>query len=163
MLSNTNGSTNASEGNSVCSASLQYSTNNGICQTELANILISSNCLPDPEGGVAVMRNDEALATQLIYGLASLGVSAECLSKTLPFLCLHLFGLCGGSGIYIQPTSSQCEEIRDTTCQQQWMFVERLNIGLPECDIFPAKIMSCPTLNGSLSTKETVTSNVLGK
>ena len=161
---NTSGRSNASAGNSdVCSAPLRYATASGICLTELANILVSSKCLPDPEGYLLVMQNEEDTATQLINGLTTLGASAECISKAIPFLCQHLFGLCDGSGVSIWPTSSQCEEIRDTSCRQQWTIVEKHNIGLPDCGIFPAEPLSCPALNESHSTDGTVITNMLGK
>ena len=110
-----------------------------------------------------MLRNEEDTATQLINGLTSLGASAECLSKAVPFLCLHLFGLCGASGVAIQPTSNQCKEIRDTACHQQWMFVDKLDIGLPDCEIFPAESLSCPARNETLSTNGTVTTSMLCK
>ena len=110
-----------------------------------------------------MIQNEENTATQLINGLTSLGASAECLSKAVPFLCLHLFGLCGVSGVTIQPTSSQCEDIRDTACHQEWMFVDKLDIGLPDCEIFPTESLSCPVMNESLSTNGTATTNMLGK
>ena len=83
---NTSGRSNASVGNSdVCSAPLRYTTARDICLTELASILIASNCPPDPEGYLLVMRNEEVAATQLINGLTFLGASAECISKAIPF------------------------------------------------------------------------------
>ena len=109
-----------------------------------------------------MIRNEENTAAQLINGLTSLGASDECLSNAVPFLCLHLFGLCDVSGVTIQPTSSQCEEIRDTTCHQEWMFIDKLDIGLPNCEIFPAESMSCPATNESLSTNGTTTTNMSG-
>ena len=130
--------------------------------TEFSNILSSSYCLPGPEGYISVLRNEEATATQLINGLTSLGASAECLSKAVPFLCLHLFGLCDVSAVAIQSTSSQGKEIRDTTCPQQWMFLDKLDIGLPDCEIFPVKSLSCPAMNETLSTNGTVTTIMLG-
>ena len=107
-----------------------------------------------------MLRNEEDTATKLINGLTSLGASAECLSKAVPFLCLHLFGLCGVSGVEIQSTSSQCKEIRDTICHQQWMFLDKLDIGLPDCEIFPAESLSCPAMNETLSTNGTVTASM---
>ena len=110
-----------------------------------------------------MLRNEEDTATQMINGLISLGASDECLIKAVTFMCLHLFGLCGVSGIAIQPTSSQCKEIRDTTCHQQWMFLDKLDIDLPDCEIFPAESFSCPAMNETLSTNGTVTTSMLGK
>ena len=109
-----------------------------------------------------MVRNEEATAAQLIDGLVFIGASDECIRRAVPFLCLHLFGLCGRSGISIQPTISQCEEVRDTLCHQQWMFVGTLGIDLPDCAIFPANVSSCPALNDSLSTNEMVSRMMSG-
>ena len=109
-----------------------------------------------------MVRNEEATAIQLIDGLKYTGASDECIRRAVPFLCLHLFELCGGSGVSIQPTISQCEEVRDTLCHQQWMFVGTLTIDLPDCAIFPADVSSCPSLNDSLSTNEMVTRMMSG-
>ena len=140
----------------MCSAPLKYATTNGICLRELANILASSNCLPDAEGNVLVVRNEEATATQLVNGLTSIGASVECRRKAVPFLCQHLFGLCSGSGFFIPPTSSLCGEIRDTICQQQWMLIEGLGMELPDCAMFPPEMPSCPALNNNYSQNGTV-------
>ena len=142
-------------GNSACSAPLLYTSTRGTCQTEFSNILTSSNCSPDSEGGVLVTMNNESLAMQLITGLTIIGASAECKKKAAPFLCQFLFGLCGDIGISIQPTSSQCEDIKDTLCQGEWMIIEKLGIPLPDCGSFPPEASSCSGLNSSVSVNST--------
>ena len=109
-----------------------------------------------------MVKNEEVTATQLINGLKSIGASDECIRRAVPFLCLHLLGLCSGSGVSIQPTISQCEEVRDTLCQEEWMFVGTLGIDLPDCAMFPANVSSCPALNDSLSTNEMVPRTMSG-
>ena len=109
-----------------------------------------------------VVRNEEATATQLINELNSIGASVECRRKAIPFVCQHLFGLCGGLGVFIQPTSSQCEEIRELICQQEWGIIEKLSMDLQDCAMFPAETSSCPTLNKSHSTNETILKGMLG-
>ena len=108
-----------------------------------------------------VVRNEEARATQLINELISIGASVECRRKAIPFVCQHLFGLCGGLGVFIQPTSSQCEEIREVICQQEWGSIEKLSM-VQDCAMFPAETSSCPALNESHSTNETVLRSMLG-
>ena len=124
----------------------------GVCLTEFAKILTASNCPPDPEENVFVMRNEEATALQVINKLKS------------PFFCLYLFGLCGWSGISIHPTSRQCEEIKDTLCQQQWMHVQRFGIDIPDCAMFPVETSSCPAgLSEILPKNRTAMTNISGK
>ena len=138
--------------NTECSAPLQYATTSGICLTEFISILTSSNCPLAPEGNITVLRNEEVTVARLINGLAIVGASDECRSKAVPFFCQHLFGLCGVSGVSILPTSSQCEEIRDTICQQEWVKIKVFNIDVPDCAMFPPETLSCPALNDSLSS-----------
>ena len=102
-----------------------------------------------------MVRNQEAEATNLINGLTTIGASEECKGKVIPLLCLHLFGLCGESGVPIHPTRSECEEIRDETCQMVWNILLALDIDLPDCDLLPSESSSCPTLNDSASTNGT--------
>ena len=121
--------------------------------------MISADCALDPRGTVLVVRNEEAIVTKLINGLTTLQSSNECKSKAIPLICLHLFGLCGESGVPIRPTRSECEEIRDKTCQREWNIVESL-IDLPDCDGLPREASSCPTMNHNDSTNRTVIENI---
>ena len=152
----TNTSTNASSSSedSVCSSTLQYPAASGVCSTEFADLLISANCAFDPEGTLLVMRNEEAMVTELIIGLTNNGSNEECRSKAIPLLCLHHFGLCGESGVLIHPTRSECEEVRDETCQREWNIIEVLD--LPDCAMFPHEASFCLPLNESDSMNGTV-------
>ena len=100
-----------------------------------------------------MMRNEEAKVKKLIIGLTAIGVSEECRSKAISLLCLHLFGLCGESGVPIHPTRSECEEVRDETCQ--WNIVKALDFDLPDCTMLPDEASFCPALNDSSSTNGT--------
>ena len=113
---------------------------NGECFLALANTLIDSDY---QERDVFVIRNKDSTAKSLIGGLDLLGASAECREEVVPFLCLHLFGLCSGSGVLIQPTSTQCQQIRDMACRNEWMVALSLDIDLPDCDMFPSESPSC--------------------
>ena len=93
---------------------------------------------------------------QLINGLTFIKASDECRSKAIPLLCLYLFGLCGESGIFIQPTRGECEEVRDETCQQEWNIVEALDVDLPDCTMLPREASFCPAISGSNSTNGTI-------
>ena len=139
--------------NTECSAPLQYAATSGICLTEFIWIYIGKSItLAAPEGNITVLRIEEITVARLINGLAIVGASDECRSKAVPFFCQHLFGLCVVSGVSILPTSSQCEEIRDTICQQEWVKIKGLNIDVPDCAMFPPETLFCPVLNDSLSS-----------
>ena len=155
----TNGT--AASSDSVCSVPLQYATTNGVCLTEFANILTSANCPLDQERNVLVVRNEEDTATQLINELISIGASVECRRKVIPFVCQHLFGLCGELGVFIQPTSSQCEEIRDVMCQLEWRNIKKFSMDFQDCTIFPATTSSCPAINEKHSTNEPLLKSML--
>ena len=147
--------TSSSSGDSTCSSPLQYPAASGVCSTEFADLMISANCTLDPEGTLLVTRSEEATMMQLINGLSIIGASEECRCKAVPLLCLHLFGLCGESGVPIRPTRSEREEVRDETCQREWNIVETL-IDLPDCDGLPHIASFCPAIYDSDSTSGTV-------
>ena len=145
----------------MCQAPLQYNTTTDICLLEFSHIFASSDCPFDPKESVLVIRNDEFKATQIVNQLNSIGANAECRGKAVPFLCLHLFGLCVESGVSIQPTAGQCEEIRDITCQEEWGIIAS---DLPDCVTFPsASTSSCTTINNIYTTNGTITGNMSGK
>ena len=110
------------------------------------------NCDTDIGGSILVQQNDESTASQILLGLDNfIKLSPECRELVVPFLCLYLFGLCDMSGIFIQPTIGQCEEIRDVVCRTEWATALRFSIDLPDCEIFPMESPSCPVLNGSVT------------
>ncbi len=79
----------------------------------------------------------------VLNGLEFLNPSQECKDKVAPFLCLHLFGLCGDTGIRLQPTLDQCVRIRDDTCYREWREAAMFNIELPDCSNLPLSVSSC--------------------
>ena len=137
---------NSSTADSICLAPFHYSTTSAICQTEFLDILNFSNCSSDQEN-VFVVRNKEMMATQLIDNLTSIGASFECRRKFIPFLCLQLFGLCGGSGVFIQPSSNQCEDIRTELSQLGCNISDILAMDLLDCAVLPPETPSCPAPN----------------
>ena len=147
MSSNINTTTNDSI-IGACSSSQPYA---GICQTPLTSILLSMNCVPDREGSILVLQNEESTASELISGLEVLKPSDACRKAVVPFFCLYLFGLCDESGVSIQPTSGRCEEIRDVLCSREWATALSFGFSLPDCNIFPDESASCSAQTGNSS------------
>ena len=156
MSTSTSTNVSSSSEDSACSSPLQYPAAGGVCSTEFADLLISADCAFDRKGTVLVVKNEEAMVMQLVNGLTTLQSSNECKSKAIPLICLHLFGLCGESGVPIRPTRSECEEVRDETCQREWNIVKALDFDLPDCAILPDEASFCSALNDSGSTNGTV-------
>ena len=109
------------------------------------------NCDTDLGGNILVQQNEEeSIASQILLRLDNfIKPSPECRELVVPFLCLYQFGLCDMSGIIIQPTIGQCEEIRDVVCPTEWATALRFGIDLPDCGIFPTESSSCQVLYGS--------------
>ena len=124
----------ASGKNTKCLSAVPYPTKTGLCQSALEDILLSMNC----ESGESplVLRDNEENAGLLIPALLSQSPSPECREAVIPFLCLHLFGLCDSSGVSIQPTSGQCRNVRDNLCSAEWQAATTA-FDLPDCDSFP--------------------------
>ena len=52
-----------------------------------------------------------------------------------PFICLHFFGLCDvNTGVSYRPCVSQCKNMRDNICVDEWKRLAVLGVNLPDCD-----------------------------
>ena len=129
----------------------------GECRAHLTNTLLSLNC--DPGETPLVLRDEEDTASQLLPLLNFLRPSAACTEAVVPFLCVFLFGLCDSSGVSIQPTSVQCEQIRDLLCPDQWRKAA-LVVDLPDCSSFPVEIDSCVVGSASGSGLKSIKSQM---
>ena len=74
-------------------------------------------------------------------GLSFLNPSAECVAAIRPFLCLYLFGVCDSSSQLRQVSSSECVDLRDDICANEWSAaVGFLGPGrLPVCENLPTQ------------------------
>lgn len=114
------------------------------CHTELMNALSQSNCLHEPGQPISITRGDRSqLANQFLQGLTAFGASSSCITEASSFVCLFAYGLCSSTGVYIQPTSSQCEELRDSLCSSEWVAAINFGIDLPDCNDFPSTLDYC--------------------
>jgi len=114
----------------------------GKCYKVLANELRMKGCIPKEEG-IAVISNEDEQATDYISQINLIGVTATCKKDVIPFLCLYLFGLCGGYNSFIHPTIHTCEQVRDVSCPEEWKYALALGAYLPECRYFPEDVSSC--------------------
>ena len=89
----------------------------------------------------------EELLRTLIIALPLLNPTPECANEISPFLCFFYFGLCDSDGNTQQPSSAQCETIRDDTCVREF----ELAMGFidsdqfPQCELLPTTIIECTT------------------
>jgi len=91
----------------------------------------------------------------VLNGLEFLNPSQECKDEVTPFLCLHLFGLCGDTGVLLRPTLDQCVRIRDDTCHREWREAVTFNIELPDCSDLPLSAPSCEPSGYNQDTNDT--------
>ena len=131
--------------NRECSSAFPYPTESGLCQAILDEVLLSMNC--DSEGSPLVLNDEEVNARVLIPALKR-SPNSECTEAALPLLCMDLFGLCDSSGVSIQPTSSQCKNVRDNVCRLEWEAALALGFDLPDCENFPGEQEACPKADG---------------
>ena len=136
------------ETNFSCSGTIEYDTSQGICVMEFYEALSASHCSQNIADPFLVLNDAMEEANQLLNLLDYLA-SDDCKSEVVPFLCLHLFGLCSSSGDIIQPTSSQCKEIRDSLCQTEWDAALKMGFNLPDCNDFPQESGYCLNLSAS--------------
>ena len=145
-----------------CSLAMPYPTTGGVCQVELEDILCSMNC-DSGEAPLVLEHDQESTARQLIANLRFLNPSPQCEEAVTPFLCLFLLGLCDSSGVSIEPTSGQCEELRDGVCSTEWSTAQAIGMDLPDCGILPTEQSTCQPLDisGSGSNGECITTGLL--
>ena len=142
-----------------CLSAVPYPTEGGLCQAVLEDTLLSVNC--DSGGTPLVLRDQETSARLLISALNQLSPSPECITEVIPLLCVHLFGLCDSSGVSIQPTSGQCQNVRDNLCSLEWQTAVSLMLDLPDCDSFPEEQVSCPESSPGSNGKNSLGCGVL--
>ena len=78
----------------------------------------------------------ESNSVQLFNGLSFLNPSPECSEQVMPFLCLHIFGLCDANGNHHTTLRDECISLRDDVCSNEWaMAMSFLPAGsLPACE-----------------------------
>ena len=66
----------------------------------------------------------------------SLIVTPQCSVEVKPFLCLYFFGLCDPvTGVSYLPSISQCKNLRDNVCMEEWKAAVNFGLALPDCDV----------------------------
>ena len=140
-----------------CLNPFQYDLSDQRCHSVLLDALSESDCPHESGQSITVVRNGQELANQIVLGLEFVRASESCLVEATSVLCLYAYGLCSSSGVYIQPTSSQCEELRDSLCQTEWETALSFDIALPNCNDLPSALARCSSLD---ETKSNFTLNV---
>ena len=89
----------------------------------------------------------------LIIGLQFLNPSPECEKRVMPFVCLHLFGLCNSGGNYHTTMRETCVELSDDICAAEWkLAAEYLPEVLPVCENLPDDVDECDGMNINCTT-----------
>ena len=112
------------------------------------NILNSSSCALN-QTPILVPDRNEVIVRPVIDILYRVNPSPECFQEMLPFICLYWFGLCGDEDLVL-PTTSQCEDIQDRTCDREWKQMAATGVLLPDCDDFNEENnVVCPSNNNT--------------
>ena len=114
-----------------------------VCQQLLVGVFLSHNCSP-PTFQQTLVFGAKATEVQFILkGVELLRPSTQCKEEVLPFLCVHLLSICSDSGEPLQPSRSQCENIRDNVCSREWQEALTFKIDLPTCSSLPESSSYC--------------------
>jgi len=72
--------------------------------------------------------------------------SSDCRPRILSLLCVNNFLICGSTPTkLIQPTYSECAEIKYQDCENEWEMAAASGILLPDCETFyELENISCP-------------------
>ena len=142
-----------------CLNPYQYNISDQRCHSELMDALLESDCPHEYGQTISVVRNGQQLAKQILEGFEFIDARESCLEEAASFICLFAYRLCSSSGVYIQPTSSRCVELRDLLCQTDWETAIMSGIALPNCSVLPSTPASCVT-NVSASINMTRTDEI---
>lgn len=121
---------------SVCLSALQSLS---ACDEDENSDVYISNSVTD-------QKNAEKNIGNLLYGLDTfIKPSDECRAAAVPFFCLYIFGLCGENGTTYQPTVTQCSDIRDDICENEWKKAEEFkeHFELPDCSSLSDDELDC--------------------
>ena len=131
--------TNFSETIGVCAQGTAYTGE--LCKAELASLqeCFSGTASPLTIPSSLDQQEGETNISRLAVGLGFLSPSPECERRIRPFLCLHVFGLCGSDTAHHTTTRQMCTELRDDLCVTEWSTaVGFLGAGvLPVCENLP--------------------------
>ena len=109
-----------------------------LCDSELSSLQTCYSGSPDTPVTVPTVidqNQGEFNMRSLIIGLRFLNPSPECKKRVMPFVCLHLFGLCDSGGDYRTTLRETCVELRDNICAAEWnLAAEFLPEVLPVCE-----------------------------
>ena len=119
--------------------------------------------MQDSQRPLLVTTDGQQLASQVLLGLQALGASETCITEAAPFLCLYAYGLCSSTGVYIQPTLSQCVEVRDNLCSLEWTTALNFDIALPDCNQFPFESQTCIATNNNTDSVNTTSETTEGE
>ena len=115
-----------------------------ICQEEL-NTLKSCFLGVDTNDFTHVVTKSRLDDAEQLLPYVDLIATPECSAEVKPFLCLYFFGLCDvATSTTYKPSASQCRNIRDDICMQEWKTATAFGLVLPDCDVeFTAEETPC--------------------
>ncbi len=149
-------STNVASVLSTCAQTEVY--HGDVCREALQDV---QSCLMGDQGDgniyIPASGSQDAIESEaqtLIAALPLLQPSQGCEEAIVPFLCLHMFRLCGMNGSLHQLSSQQCSDVTGNICATEYPAVEAF-VGterLPDCTSLPDHdILSCRNVtDGSL-------------
>ena len=126
---------------STCALPILYTGE--VCQEELLSL---KNCYVGDDGTDYLAVATDAHVEDAQLALSYLGLATpKCAAEVELFLCLYFFGLCDmTTKNSFQPSVSQCRNLRDRVCKQEWITAVNFGLELPDCDVdFPAESVSC--------------------
>ena len=109
-----------------------------VCREELLSLTTCylGNADENDHPVVKTVSNLEEAEQSLSYVNLIESVNPQCSAEVKPFLCLYFFGLCNAvTGVSYQSSISQCKNLRDNVCMEEWNTAISLGFNLPDCDM----------------------------
>ena len=138
--------TNSSSSSHTCSGGVALYSGE-LCKAELASLQVCFSGIASPLTIPSSLdqQQGETNISRLAVGLRLLSPSPECEMSIKPFLCLHVFGLCGSDTAHYTTTRQMCTELRDDLCVTEWSTAAGF-LGpevVPVCETLPDVSVEC--------------------
>ena len=130
----TNETSSTSDSGQVTKLCEKYTEN--ICHEELLSLTLCylGDVDESKDPMVKTTSHLEDAEQALLY--VNLIATPQCSAEVKPFLCLYFFGLCDPvTGVSYPPSISQCKNLRDNVCMEEWNAAVNFGLALPDCDV----------------------------
>ena len=122
---------------------LQANSSGGRCDVHLLEILSDFNCSCEVVESVLTDGKGQQQVNVTFALLNAYAIGDSCLEELAPFACQHVYASSSTHGAFVRPTVGQCEELRDSLCQLEWVQLVQGGVVPSNCSALSLAPASC--------------------